>query len=60
MFEDILKKVCKAIQFNDDDQEQLNTSGIVSYQSLFASHVSQDALGMVEWMEEAEEVLPGR
>ena len=59
MFEDTLKKVRKAIQFDDDDQEQLDTSGIVSYQCLVASHVPQDALDALEWMEEAEEALPG-
>ena len=59
VFEDFLKKVRKAIQFDGDDQEQLDASGVVTYQSLVASHVSQDALDAVEWMEEAEEALPG-
>ncbi|KIM59826.1 hypothetical protein SCLCIDRAFT_125474 [Scleroderma citrinum Foug A] len=59
VFEDFLKKVRKAIQFDGDDQEQLDASGVVTYQSLVASHVPQDALDAVEWMEEAEEALPG-
>ena len=59
VFQDIFKKVRKAIQFDDDEQEQLDASGIMSYQSLVASHVPQDALDVVEWMEEAEEALPG-
>jgi len=51
--------VRKAIQFDDDDQDHRGASENVTYQSLVASHVSQDAFDAVEWMEEAEEALPG-
>ena len=49
----------KAIQFDDDGQDHRGASENVTYQSLVASHVSQDALDAVEWMEEAEEALLG-
>jgi len=59
VFEDILKKVRKAIQFDDDDQDHRGASENVTHTSLVASHVSQDALDAVlEWMEKAEEALP--
>ena len=57
-FEDFLKKVRKAIQL-DDNQNQQGVMGGVTYRSLVASYVSKDAQDAVEWMEEAEEALPG-
>ncbi|KAL4079788.1 hypothetical protein J3A83DRAFT_4212457, partial [Scleroderma citrinum] len=58
VFEDILKRVRKAIQFDDDNQEQRNHSGNVPYQRLIASHALRNAQNAVEWMEEAEAALP--